>query len=715
MTHITVLVQHAWAMQPAGVAPAKPSEAEHSSSKGSPRAKIPRVRVSIPSTVGNFVYLFNLETHTAETRALLDAQALDILARLEDLALASSIRDPLRKDPMLEQSHAHKAKLFKTKPAPLVPKKSARIQTPFPNPAAPTSSSSSTLSSATSSRRYAAQARRSLLVLATCRSRTIRSRSMGLLMEALDTNELGSDDGEVAALLLLVKELGDVLESAIGARRARAAQLPKNESEAVASNNRNSDSIQALSVNVDEFLEKLAICISLSVQRLEYACDIKSFFIPAEVQESFHRLFNENLCFLQTSDPFIIQIITSSVETIHWLMTAKVESEELMATPVALSLLSQVIRMTPGLQIREMLEPFIGILNDLKEKQEWHLGCKFIRLLAAGTALNEECCEMFIELIAKLDADCWMWIYLSILCLGVTALTTESSTIRKLALEHGILRFIEQTSPTSHDTNSGDPSHAPKENAAESNNHADVHDPWRVRAAAATCLSALYQHNRSSAIGLLAHEALRERREVETNSHVRMLLTPSNSTHHPRRVSFLFKYICFSLAETHAELQSRYSFLKKFIRSTKRRSVPAEPKKFGYKLENQVKSLGQQSETSKAARHADTDKNSVFNWNTRVVNLPEIRPSKDTNETGQLPDPAELAAEAALSIAPYHQNYKAVRESEALTKKDLKPSNLSVYPYKTGHEVYGKDIVNPSNGTVNRRKLFNANSKNEAK
>ncbi|KAJ3236793.1 hypothetical protein HDU81_010362 [Chytriomyces hyalinus] len=711
MTHITVLVQHAWAMQPAGVAPAKPSDTEHSSSKGPARAKIPRVRVSIPSTVGNFVYLFNLETHTAETRALLDAQALDILARLEDLALASSIRDPLRKDPMLEQSHAHKAKLFKTKPALLIPKKSTRIQTPFPNPAAAPSSSTSTLSSATSSRRYAAQARRSLLVLATCRSRTIRSRSMGLLMEALDTNELGSDDGEVAALLLLVKELGDVLESAIGARRARAAQLPKNESEVTA----NSDSIQALSVNVDEFLEKLAICISLAVQRLEYACDIKSFFIPAEVQESFHRLFNENLCFLQTSDPFIIQIITSSVETIHWLMTAKVESEELMATPVALSLLSQVIRMTPGLQIGEMLEPFIGILNDLKEKQEWHLGCKFIRLLAAGTALNEECCEMFIALIAKLDADCWMWIYLSILCLGVTALTTESSAIRKLALEHGILRFIEQTSPPSHDTNPLDPSHAPKGNAVESGNHTDVHDPWRVRAAAATCLSALYQHNRSSAVGLLAHEALRERREVETNPHVLQLLTPSNSTHHPRRISFLFKYICFSLAETHAELQSRYSFLKKFIRSTKKRSMPVEPKKFGYKLENQVKSLGQQSDASKAARHADTDKNSVSKWNTRVVNLPEIHPSKDTIETEQPPGPAELAADAALSIAPYHQNYKTVRESETLPKKDLKPSNLSVYPYKTGHEVYGKDIVNPSNGTVNRRKLFNANSKNDAK
>ncbi|KAI8618912.1 hypothetical protein BC830DRAFT_1106610 [Chytriomyces sp. MP71] len=713
MTHLTVLVQHSWAMQPAGAGPAPPPKAAapETSSSRPKKPKIPRVRISIPSTVANFVYLFNLETHTSEMRAILDAQALDILTRLEDLALASCIRDPRRRDPLREQAVAQKAKAFGSKHAPKS-KSMEDISAPRNN--------SLTASILTATRRYAAQARRSLLALATCRSRAVRSRSIGLLLEALDTNELGSDDGEVAALLLLVKELGDVLECSVTARRAR---LQAKQQQTIDFNELNandigpagivavSDSIEAKSIPIDDFLEKIAICISLAVQRLEYACDVKSFFIPTEVQDSFHRLFNENLCYLQTKDPYIVQMITSAVETIHWLMTAKVESEELMATPVALSLLSQITRMAPNLEIVEMLEPFTGILNDLKEKQEWHLGCKFIKLLATATTANEQSCQLFISLIKKLDPDCWMWTFLAITCLGVTVLTTTSSSIRKLALEHGILSFIDKDPDPTTPTTSED-------------------DTWRVRAAAATCLFEIFLHNRTDAMGALAHEALRARREVETHPHVRALLSVHAGAHHPRRVSFLYKYVCLSLAEAYAESQSRYSFLRKFLKSTNRRAVQAEPKKFGYlsRIGSEMRYHDAHVKLDRDAQRVDFDsraRKSKYVWNSRSLNLPDITQS-NTRGRGDLEDEAtranekvarslDEASQLVLSVAPYHQNYKLVGLEEVEHESDdadtkprlsLKPSTLSIHPYLTGHEIAGINIVNPANGTVNRRKLF---------
>jgi hypothetical protein len=43
-----------------------------------------------------------------------------------------------------------------------------------------------------------------------------------------------------------------------------------------------------------------------------------------------------------------------------------------MATPIGLSLLSQISRMKPPTKVIEMVEPFIGVLNDLKDKEEWY-------------------------------------------------------------------------------------------------------------------------------------------------------------------------------------------------------------------------------------------------------------------------------------------------------------------------------------------------------
>ncbi|KAI9342879.1 hypothetical protein BDR26DRAFT_917800 [Obelidium mucronatum] len=708
MTFITVLVQHAWAMQPAGASSTKPQNGQSPADKrdqlpAKKARRIPAVRVSIPSTVTDFVQVFNRETNP-ELRQSLDIAALDILSRLEDLALASTIVDLQRKDPMRSAAKNQKQKIFKKRILSAGTRATVAAAAADAKNKDESSDAKKNLLVRTQTRRYAAQARRSLLALATARSKVIRTKCIALLIEALDTNELGADDGdstvsdsvtcaklsrikfmigEVASLLLLVKELGDVLEGALESRRQKQAissiKVLEMASDSI---DHGSLDIQALSVPMDEFLEKLAICISLAVQRLEYACDIKSFFIPGEVQGAFHRLFNENLLYLQTNDPYTVQIITSSVETIHWLMTAKLESEELMATPVALSLLSQITRMSSNIDMNEMLEPFSGILNDLKDKQEWHLGCKFIKLLAAGTTMNEQACHLFLALVKQLDPECWQWIFAAIMCIGTTVLTTDSSSIRKLALEQGLLVFIEMDG--------------------------DNDEYWRVRAAAAICLREVYYHNKSESVGLLAHEAIRERREVEKNPHVAELLAGATSlSQHPRRVTFLFKYVCLSLAETYAESQSRYSFLRKFLKSTAQRQAVQVKKGPAAKAVQKTKP-GQNI----------SQKNSKLVWNSRNMNLPDIKQlSKRATDVLKLVDEDVAADEptaVTLSIAPYHQNYKAEVASKSSLKTNLKPSVLTTSVYHTGHELAKTNVVNPSNGTVNRRKLFNAAPEKDA-
>ncbi|KAJ3208191.1 hypothetical protein HDU82_002823 [Entophlyctis luteolus] len=422
MTFVTVLVQHAWAMQPSTSAAQHPAPGQTgetaqtlpSGKKSGHRAivpKIPTVRVSVPASVAEFVAVFNavhaldatIAAGSGDVRADViaaavdraDAKARDVLARLEDLVLASSIRlcvwcvrvglesvpvtcclhlrkanervrtrprttgDARRHDAMREAARARKAAWYK-------PRKGAAGGAGGADAGAGSDGRGPALRIQT--RRYAAQARRSLLVLASARSRMLRRNCLALLVEALDTNELGFDDAEVASQLLLVKEMGDMLESALSARRQQKAQAEPAEEQAI------SDAI-----TVDNFLEAIATfpadrtvqCISLAVQRLEYACDIKPFFIPTEMRSAFQRLFNENLCLLETNDLFAAQVISGAIETVHWLMRAKVETEELMATPVGLSLLSRITRMTPGLDIRGMLGAFTGILRDLKDKQEW--------------------------------------------------------------------------------------------------------------------------------------------------------------------------------------------------------------------------------------------------------------------------------------------------------------------------------------------------------
>ncbi|KAJ3110866.1 hypothetical protein HK100_002881 [Physocladia obscura] len=726
MTFITVLVQHAWAMQPSS----KPDKHEPKKPEQINK-KVPTVRVSVPSSVAEFVRVFN-EVNGANDekfRALLDVKALDVMSQLEDLVLASSIRDEMRQDVMRNNSTItkHQSRMLRgrNKAAENDAKRGANR---FCNDEE-TSNPRHTIFVRTQTRRYSAQARRSVLALATARSRLLRAKCMLLLIEALDTNELGSDDGEVASLLLLVKELGDVLEGALQSRGRRQSeikrpsehpQLPQddmknnNPDDNKSANNKNEtgeENNDAELIPMDDFLEKISICVNLAVQRLEYACDIKSFFIPGEVQGAFERLFNENLYSLKTNDPFTLQMIINTVETMQWLMATKIESEELMATPVAMSLLSQIIRMTPNLDTLAMLEPFEGILNDLNDKQEWHLGCKFLKLVATGANFDQNCLTLFLALIEHIDTNqnCPQWLFTSITCLGIVTISSPSSQIRQNALETGLLRLIDR-------------------------------ENMYTRAAAATCLVELYAQKRGEASGMLAFEVLRERRAIEKDELVLKILvgmdmpaslsipsTPPLSSlpvsiraSRQRRVFYLFKYVCLSLAETYSDSQSRYAFLRKFLKSNTvkhGKSVFNAATVTTINDDTENLKLGNADMSRNSRKSEQIVKRSKYVWNSRslsVFNANKKMSQRAIDLLNQASFDEKEDAEVILSISPYHQNYKLIEVKEGKIQDEkncIKPSMLNSHSYVTGSGKPVTDIANPANGSVNRRKLFNHHGK----
>ncbi|KAI8928069.1 hypothetical protein BC831DRAFT_450288 [Entophlyctis helioformis] len=788
MGHITVLVQHAWAMQPtataskgagganrATAAPAQPRRtgigddhpgqpptaaiattttstnanaaaaasaaanggtgAATSASKQLKTLLAAKIRVTVPSSVAQLVRLYNSST-TASQRRACEVAARDIIARLEFLTLASTIPDPFRKDmirakifPAMPSSWAtssgassgnhHGASsafaatvasgpsaggyhgLARRKPLKPIgrhPTTNCDLSSASPTVAvlgdgsgvASSSASGSSANAAAAAnqaktRRFASEARLSVLMLARCRTRHIRDRSMDLLLEALDTNILSTDPEEIQSLQHLWSELVHVFRSVIDDRRRRRAvagglaaaagpvsiplplgdvataaatagralhhpgrsQAPTDVDDGsdleaghhgrhgqqhphrhhqhhehhhhhglAATNDQDVAKMveKALDtkVLVDAHLERVLSCLFLTMQRLEYARDVKHFeFLPV-MDESF-QLLMEDFALVRAEDPFIQQLISSIDESVHFMsMSSHDEKEEVMAFPVGVSLLSQIVRMMPPDDLMSMYEPFHGIMADLNEKSQWHLGRKFLRILASAAMINQEACLMFVKLVRGLDSFNWQWQFLGILCLGAIACASQSSSIRRLALEDGLLYFIDlgnddvqsnvqpadpatkatpprppvaptaATAMTILEDYEGVHPGAPPPTAAHAGDDDDVKPAppteshaWKMRAAAIVSLTEVYQQYRSQPHGLLAREVMSNQRTTHESHPIVCDLLNNPSAIAPqdknlRRTSFLFKYCCVSLAELYADSQSDYMYLRKYVRTAEK-------------------------------------------------------------------------------------------------------------------------------------------------
>jgi hypothetical protein len=149
-----------------------------------------QVRVAVPASIAQLVKFYNSCTEPSARRDC-ETACRDILGRLEHLVLSSDIEDTARKDIIRSR-----IKIYSSK-----------------------SSNNSNPISIEKTRRFATESRISVVMLARCKSKHIRDKSMCLLCEALDTNILSTDKHEVMQLQMIWVELVQMFRHVIDARR----------------------------------------------------------------------------------------------------------------------------------------------------------------------------------------------------------------------------------------------------------------------------------------------------------------------------------------------------------------------------------------------------------------------------------------------------------------------------------------------------------------
>jgi hypothetical protein len=131
-----------------------------------------QVRVTVPSSISQLVKYYNA-CDSPNARRECETACRDILERLEHLVLALVIHDPIRKDVIRSRLNTKKANGIPAQVNEIALEKT---------------------------RNFATEARISVIMLARCKSKHIRDKSMALLCEALDTNMLSTNSHEVMQL-----------------------------------------------------------------------------------------------------------------------------------------------------------------------------------------------------------------------------------------------------------------------------------------------------------------------------------------------------------------------------------------------------------------------------------------------------------------------------------------------------------------------------------
>lgn len=247
MGHVTILVQHAWKIQNSNKQEAGiPSSYEIDRNARIGRVPTPptddhlppkslgaHIRVTVPSSIAQLVVYYNTCTSIKDRREC-ETACQDILYRLEHLLSASNVPDDQRK---------------------------TLIKYELPKPYARTTNAKANRvdKHTQNTRKYASEARISVVMLIRCRSETIRDQAMFLLCEALDTNLVSACEHETMHLQMLWVELVQVLRQFIDDKR-RDQEMDTPIPEEMSSNSDFDDSFD-LRVEVDSFLVNLLMVL----------------------------------------------------------------------------------------------------------------------------------------------------------------------------------------------------------------------------------------------------------------------------------------------------------------------------------------------------------------------------------------------------------------------------------------------------------------------
>lgn len=211
MGKVTITVEHAWTLSSGSGADiyseVKPQTAQILAKtravtpRTQPTTRLPlaaQVRMAVPETILEFSRYYNSLLGTLEHREC-ELSARDILQRLANLAMASTIDDPAREDPV---------------------RNSMKLSS---------KSGKSNRANMHHVVAFAAKARISLLMLSKCRSKNIREQSFYILCEALDTNRLSQTTEDICDLRTLWIELIMMLKQVVRARITEIAVYGRDE------------------------------------------------------------------------------------------------------------------------------------------------------------------------------------------------------------------------------------------------------------------------------------------------------------------------------------------------------------------------------------------------------------------------------------------------------------------------------------------------------
>ncbi len=307
-----------------------------------------------------------------------------------------------------------------------------------------------------------------------------------------------------------------------------------------------------------------------------------------------------------------------------------------VALDMGVLLLTQVIRMTPPVNLHNMEAQFLNVMIDIAENENWyaldvdgrHLGGKLMKLLASASYTNLDACIMFVKFTRGLTGLHWQWQFSCILLLGALVCGSSSPNIRRLAMEEGLIKFLEW----GHDS----------VNLAEPGNKEGKEDTsWIVRSAAVVALSEVYQQFKTNNHGLLAREVMQRLYESEQHSTVKSLLSQSKAKTPKEtfvsRVSFLFRHTSIAFAETYAEIENEYHYMKSYMKHAEGNSSRFKARRA---IQNQNKQRVKSTVNTSHSRRETPDPNEL---STRV--------------SAQPPQFSNLES-FSFSDSDYHSNYK---------------------------------------------------------
>ncbi|KAI8914837.1 hypothetical protein DFJ77DRAFT_463579 [Powellomyces hirtus] len=492
MGFVTVLVQHAWALQPTtssrGATPRQATE-----QGGTSRRRSAGGVSLIPETVTAFLRDYRAAvTHSASRR--FEKQAVDLLDRLHHVVMGPALANAKR-DNVSRAATPSSASMYK--PAKGVPRlASGRLrrahQCRYDERCTP----------AYATRKHALRARQSLVAFTQCPHAPLRDMALEYLYEAVDCgNELRHDELELENLLALVGDMADAI-----------ATLRRNA-------NQNHQQMEASLVG------RLVLCLSMVAQRLKYAYDRKHFSVDGESRNNIERCIEE-MQNINTDDPFMEIILEFAQELLRAIAEGSpVSAQAINALPTII--LSQTLRGEVWTDSASATQTCITAMEEMAKGGRRNTR-EFLELLATGAMRDELACFCLLACLKsnKLQHD-WPTLFYGTMLLAAVVQHHEKSAIGSLALEGGLLHFL----------------HYRGDGQDMSEQHVQ-----NIRTGAILALAAVWKQCQASSLALMAVENIRMLDQDAGMSTLQTLL------HHQQkspvfRISHLFSYKAMSLAE----------------------------------------------------------------------------------------------------------------------------------------------------------------------